>query len=232
MSPDDLKLEDIDLGDSDGRKKDKKKKFDFEEFIFDYRVPITLILLGAILIGAGVLYAKDRYISNQDKIEVIEGTTEAQTQGSELVVEISGAIEKPGVYKLQNGSRIEDLLIASGGLSGDADRDWVGKTINRASKLTDGQKVYIKANEHSDISSAKISEGSNGSADVRGSGIETLVNINTASTKELEDLPGIGPVYAQSIIEHRPYSSVEELLSKDALKKSVYEKIKSSVGVY
>ncbi|MHA2055880.1 MAG: ComEA family DNA-binding protein [Candidatus Hodarchaeales archaeon] len=56
--------------------------------------------------------------------------------------------------------------------------------------------------------------------------------MNTATLKELDSLPGIGPVYGQSIIEHRPYSTVEELLSKDALKKSTYEKVKDLVTVY
>ena len=59
-----------------------------------------------------------------------------------------------------------------------------------------------------------------------------MVNINTATLKELDTLPGIGPVYGQNIIEHRPYSTVEELLSKAVLKKNVYEKIKDKVSVY
>jgi len=63
-------------------------------------------------------------------------------------------------------------------------------------------------------------------------GAGSLTNVNSANQSELEDLTGIGPVYAQSIIEHRPYSNVEELVSKGALKKSVFEKIKDSVTAY
>ena len=59
-----------------------------------------------------------------------------------------------------------------------------------------------------------------------------LININTASLQELDTLPGIGPVYGQSIVEHRPYSNIEELMSKGALKKNVYEKVKDLVTIY
>jgi competence protein ComEA len=58
-----------------------------------------------------------------------------------------------------------------------------------------------------------------------------LININTASASELESLWGIGPVYAQNIIEHRPYSKVEELLEKKVLKENVYERNKSLLTV-
>ena len=151
----------------------------------------------------------------------------------ELVVEISGAIEKPGVYKLSAGSRVEDLLIAGGGISADADRERMEKMVNRAAKLSDGQKIYIQSiNEQtlgagaSNLDGAKVDQG----VTVVGAG--SLTNINSASQSELENLKGIGPVYAQSIIEHRPYSNVEELASKGALKQGVYEKIKDSVTAY
>jgi len=218
----------------------KKRTFDFEEFLQQYRYPITVFLLGLILVGFGVIYFKVGRDNKSSNIEVLEEATEAQDQGLELVVEISGAVEKPGVYKLSGGSRVEDLLIAAGGISADADREWVEKMINRAAKITDGQKIFIPSKSElapnqdyqSEVSGAKNNGDVKLYQGVQGSGYDNLVNINTSSQKELEELPGIGPVYAQSMIEHRPYSSVEELLSKDALKKSVYEKIKDLVTVY
>ena len=218
----------------------KKRTFDFEEFLQQYRYPITVFLLGLILVGFGVIYFKVGRDNKSSNIEVLEEATEAQDQGLELVVEISGAVEKPGVYKLSGGSRVEDLLIAAGGISADADREWVEKMINRAAKITDGQKILIPSKSElapnqdyqSEVSGAKNNGDVKLYQGVQGSGYDNLVNINTSSQKELEELPGIGPVYAQSMIEHRPYSSVEELLSKDALKKSVYEKIKDLITVY
>jgi len=58
------------------------------------------------------------------------------------------------------------------------------------------------------------------------------MNINTVSLQTLDSLPGIGPVYAQNIIEHRPYSDVQELVSKGAIKQSLYDKIKNLISVY
>lgn len=203
-------------------------KFNFEEFIFKYRWPIGLLLIGLILVGLGVFLTQDESHPKSVKIEVLQEATEAQTSNLELVVEISGAVEKPGVYKFSPGARVEDALIAAGGVSGAADRGWMEKSLNRAVRLSDGQKIYIPKVGESRKSSTGITGSTEGREGVIGSGI----NVNTAGQKELEALPGIGPVYAQNIIEHRPYSNVEELLSKGALKRNVYEKVKDLVTVY
>ena len=218
---------------------DLKKRFDPYEFFFNNRIPVTLFLVGVIIIGLGVLVYKYGFFDDSSKIEVLEAETKEVSQG-EIMVEISGEVSKPGVYKLSQGARVEDLLIASGGLAEDADRVWVEKYINRAARLTDGQKIYIPSQDElapqQDYQSSVRGANNEGGAkpyqqSVSGVGAQS-VNINTASQKELEELPGIGPVYAQSIIEHRPYSTVEELLSKGALKEYVYEKVKDQVVVY
>lgn len=212
---------------------EKIKKFNFEAFLEKNKIVITLLLSGLILLGLGVFYFKNGKLADSNKIEVIETPTGGQENGIDMLVEISGAVEKPGVYKLSQDSRIEDLLIKSGGLSIDADRGWVERYINRAAKLTDGQKIYVpRINEQSGDESAKNSSGYQSISTVQGSSIEKMVNINTATLKELDTLPGIGPVYGQNIIEHRPYSTVEELLTKSVLKKNVYEKIKDKVTIY
>lgn len=207
-----------------------EKTFSFPDFVYGNRVNIFIILLGLILLGSGVLIYRNS--QGTSEIEVIN-TADSETEKSEIIAEIAGAVEKPGVYNIPSGSRVEDLLIISGGLSSDADRSWVEKYVNRAAKLTDGQKFYIPTiNEQSGDESAKFF--SSGSSDILGEedNQNIPVNINTASQNDLEELPGIGPVYAQSIIEHRPYSSTDELLNKGALKQYVYEKIKEMVTVY
>lgn len=193
---------------------------------------IVFVLLGLILITFGVLTYKTELFSNGDKIEVLNDVTESQKGQLEIVVEISGAVEKPGVYKMKNGDRVEDLLIASGGLSLDADRDWVTKNVNRAAKLVDSQKIYIyhsnelSANKDTPI---KLDHGVLGTSDINSS---KTVNINTASQSELENLDGIGRVYALNIIEHRPYSDTKELVSKDVISQKLFEKIENEISVY
>src|SRR3972149_2913953 len=119
----------------------KQKKLDLEEFVLKYRYPITVFLLGVFLTGIGMIYVKMGESGRPSNIEVLNEVAEVGDQNSELVVEISGAVEKPGVYKLPGGSRVEDLLISAGGISIDADRDWVERVINRAARLTDGQNI-------------------------------------------------------------------------------------------
>jgi competence protein ComEA len=200
----------------------------FEELLFKYRYYLLIFLSGLILIGFGAFFWQNKSHLSSNNIEVLEGTTVSQ-ETSFLVVEISGAVEKPGVYKLSVGSRIDDLLVTAGGLSADADRSWVEKNINRAAKISDGQKVVI---QQSGVLSAENSGQYQNVSGTWGSGQENLVNINTASLSELDKLPGIGPVYGQNIIDHRPYSKIEDLIEKDVLKTSVFEKIKNLITAY
>jgi len=194
---------------------------------------ILFFLLGLVLIGFGIFFYKNGGLSSGDKVEVLNSSTEGGNDSLEIVVEIAGAVEKPGVYKLPNDSRIDDLLIISGGVSVNADRIWMEKYINRAAKLIDGQKVFIP-----DISKQINNESANNNVGIKldqgtfGSQTSGLININTSTLSELDKLPGIGPVYGQSIIEHRPYSTSEELVSKGAISKSVYEKIKNLISVF
>lgn len=207
---------------------ERENRFDLENFLLENRVLVIFVLIGLILLGAGLFFLRTGGVSSS-KVEILEPSQ--QGSQSEIVVEISGSVEKPGVYKLVAGSRVEDGLIAAGGLSAAADREWVEKNINRAAKLSDGQKIFIP-DKQSNLQSANKNGGYQSVSTVLGDKITSLVNINTASAKELDTLPGIGPVYAQKIIEQRPYSTTEELVSKKIIPKSTYEKIKDRISVW
>jgi competence protein ComEA len=204
--------------------------FDLEQFVYRFRFFFFFLFLSFVLIILGVNYFRQKEISS-DQVEVLDDGRSVQN-GPEIVVEIAGAVQTPGVYKLSAGSRIEDLLIAAGGLAGDADRSWMDKSLNRAAKLTDGQKIYLPfLGEQTNSGSAKNNAGYQTASSVLGSEKGTLIDINSASLSELDTLPGIGPVYGQSIIDHRPYSKTEELRTKNVLTPSVYEKVKDLVSV-
>jgi competence protein ComEA len=109
----------------------------------------------------------------------------------------------------------------------------VEKSINRAARLSDGQKLYIKSvNEQITSTTANNSGVYQTTSPILGVESKGLVNINTSTFEELDKLPGIGQVYGQKIIEQRPYSEVSDLLSRKVLPKSTFEKIKDLITVY
>jgi competence protein ComEA len=213
---------------------EKGFNIDWEELLLKYRYQILLLLIGAILIGLGVFLFKNKDSLYSSSVEVLESSSDDEDISSgEVVIEVSGAVETPGVYRLSVNARVEDALIAAGGISADADRNWMEKTLNRAAKISDGQKIYIpRIDEQIGGASASNIAGYQSTSSVGGSDYAKTININTSSQKELESLWGIGPVTAQNIIEQRPYSSVEELLNKKILKTNVYEKNKDKLSVY
>jgi len=202
----------------------------WEELFLRWKLQITAILAGLVLLIGG--FVLTRVNINPTKVEIIDPSVASSQAQGEIVVEVSGEVKSPGVYHLPMGSRVDDAITAAGGLTDGANLDYLAKSINRASKLSDGQKIYIK---HSEALSANISStGSTPSGEDPNSKnlISNTININSASQKELESLWGIGPVTAQSIIEQRPYSDIGELLSKKIVKSNVYERIKNQISVY
>ena len=202
----------------------------WQVLLWKFRWPLTVLILGLAALGGGILITQKTSLSGEEVV-ILENARE--NSSGEIVVEISGAVEKPGVYKLTFGSRVEDLLIAAGGVTARVDRTWLEKNLNRAGKLTDGQKIFLPTiGQQSSSSTAKVLGGEvSGSNNINGT-LENLININTAGASELDTLDEIGRERAQNIIEGRPYSSVEELVSRKIISLSVFEKIKNKISVY
>ncbi len=202
-----------------------------DNFFYKYRYLVFLFLLGIIFVLLGIFISKN-FSFGKNNIEIIDNN-EKEKNVSEIVVEIAGEVIKPGVYKLSDDSRIEDLLVLSGGISQNANRDWMEKNLNRAAKLSDGEKVYIPSiDEQSNVLSAN--DGGtyqNVSSDFTSQG-SGFIDINAATQKELESLSGIGQVYAQKIVEYRPYSNIEEIVTKAKIPQKTFDKIKSQIIVY
>lgn len=143
-----------------------------------------------------------------------------------IFIDIEGAVVKPGLYKLPQESRIQDALIAAGGLSASANRQFISKNLNLAIRLTDGAKIYVPF-----IGEAVGGSGALSSSSEEGT-VESLVNVNSSSQSQLEALPGIGPVTAQKIIAGRPYGSIDDLLNKKIVGNKVFSQIKDKISVY
>lgn len=192
---------------------------DLEKLLQKYKLPLAMGLGGVILLGLGVLILR----SGQEKpqVEIISSTP---TADSKIWADLEGAVQKPGVYELPGDARVNDLLIQAGGLSAEADREWLTKNINLAQKLTDGSKIYIP-------SSQEVAQFGGPGLSTQGSvaGLATKININTASPDQLTALKGIGEKRAADIITNRPYQTLEELISKAGLPKSVFREIKEKI---
>lgn len=183
------------------------------------RLIIILALVGIVILGAGIFWLKTSS-QPETKVEILSASTDNTEQilTKDIYIDISGAVNKPGIYKLKLGSRIEDALQMAGGIASDANSEWVETNLNRAAVLIDGQKIYIPNTLSTPLSTVKI--------------ISEKININSASKAELESLTGVGPVTAEKIISGRPYQTVEELVSKKIMGQKTFAKIKNQLSVW
>lgn len=192
------------------------KRLAITSFLRQYFLVILFALLGFLFVGIGLYQT---FSAPQEEVVFVEESEE------EIFVDVSGAVIAPGVYALLSGARINDAVIAAQGLSADADRVRIEKTINMASEVSDGDKIYMPF-EGEIVEQTPITEESSGNNISVNDG---LVDINTATQAELDGLPGVGPVTIDKIVSGRPYSSVQELLSKEILGQATYEKVKDLV---
>jgi len=119
-------------------------------------------------------------------------------QGPELVVHVVGAVHRPGLYRLRNGSRVADAVTRAGGPTRRADVS----LVNLAAPLADGIQVVVPV---------KVAAGQPGTATTT----EGPVHLNIATLEQLDSLPGVGPVTAQKILDYRQrsgaFTSLDEL---------------------
>jgi competence protein ComEA len=133
----------------------------------------------------------------------------------------------PGVHHLEAGARVVDAVDAAGGLAPDAD----AARLNLAALLVDGQQVYV----------ARVGEApplaapAGGTAAAGPAPPAPLVDLNTASATELEELPGIGPTTAEAIVDHRerngPFAAVDDLLDVRGIGDAKLEQLRDRVTV-
>ena len=162
--------------------------------------------------------------SENSRVEIIRDKGQSGEREAEIVivVDVAGAVERPGVYKLWQGARIVDALAAAGGLSEMADRGFLSKTINLSQLVTDGMKIYLPAVNIGNVDITGTTDSIDNS---------NIIYINSASTEELESLWGVGEARAKAIINGRPYSSIEDLVTKKILPKNVVEKNKNRLSL-
>ncbi len=141
-----------------------------------------------------------------------------------VFVQVSGEVIHPGVYELENGSRIFEAIEAAGGITEDADI----RTMNQATAVSDGDMIYVPAYGEAG------SEGSmTGTKPQLGITEDGKVNLNAATVEELMTLPGIGEAKARLIVDYREtngrYEDPAEIMKIQGIKQGVYDRISDMV---
>ena len=200
-----------------------------------------------------VAIKKENLIENITDINTIETSEENETKEQEkvditkeIMVYITGEVKNPGIYELEENSRIKDVIEKAGGLKETADIT----DINLATILQDEDKITIPTKDKTmeekqnteriqSNKQSKTTEKSQNttsiSTNTTGKNQNTKVNINTATQTELETLPGIGPSTASKIVSYRKengkFKSIEEIKKVNGIGESKYKKIKELIKV-
>ncbi|KXG74621.1 ComE operon protein 1 [Fervidicola ferrireducens] len=201
---------------------------------FTKREKILLFALASVSLMAAVFAYRAFFVKVPDVAFKLEGgkaipVFESENNSGEvpdedkIVIHIAGAVKNPGVYELEEGSRVIDAVKAAGGYIPEADI----AGINLAKKLQDEDKIYIPQVGESPASGDAVNGGISPS--------DGKININSAGLDELDKLPGIGPALAQRIIDYRnqhgPFKSIEELKNVSGIGEKRFEEIKNLVKV-
>lgn len=140
----------------------------------------------------------------------------------QIIVDVSGAVEYPGMYQLDKDARIGQAITRAGGFRTGVDDRSVAQKINLAQKLQDEDKIYIPFESDAVIAAALTRLA----APVSGK-----ISLNTASASELETLAGIGEKRAQDIIAGRPYSGLDDVVERNVISKTVFEQLKDQISL-
>ena len=225
----------------------------FKDFIVEKKFLFITGFLALACILMGILYLKDASAEEAfhcpvETLDMSEYEDEEQEDSSKLRVDIKGAVRNPGVYELETGSVVNDLIKASGGLMSNADTS----NLNLSKKLANEMVIIVytkdevkEMKQNDKLGDANITDELNENSSIIG-GSETSkktttsktsgkVNLNTASKEELETLNGIGSSKAESIIQYRStcgaFRTIEDIKNISGIGDAVYAKIKDYITV-
>lgn len=204
------------------------KKYLIEVILLTVALVVTIISL--------IVYGKN-YQENTNK-EILTNYQPERVMSENIIVDVSGAVKKPNIYKIGFGARIKDVVDQAGGLSDEADVLFFHRNFNLARIVVDQEKIYIPS--VSEINNGIFIQGqlifdynspSLAKTNLAPSESQSLISVNYSTIEELDQLPGIGQVTANKIISNRPYTTIEDLLLKKIINKGVFEKIKNLIEI-
>jgi competence protein ComEA len=175
-------------------------------------IAVALLLVGARAIrsegGDGAAAAAGSPASGSESFSV-------SSSGGDVIVDVAGAVRRPGVYRMPAGARVVDAIDRAGGAAGDA----MLEGINRAARLADGQQVVVPERGPAGMTAAAVAPD------------EGPIGLGSASVQQLETIDGIGPVTAAKILEYRDQhgglSSVDQLDQVSGIGPATMESLRS-----
>ncbi len=183
--------------------------------LFKKNILLVILVLGGVLM---LIVGGLQFFSEQQNSGIEFVSDEVENEAKSIFIDISGAVNNPGVYEFSQGARISDAIQSAGDFIDDVNEEYLSKNLNQAQLLVDGMKLYIpfQGEEVTEVlGDVSTSDG--------------LINLNSASKSKLEELPRIGSVTAEKIISGRPYESVNDLIVRKVVGVSVFEAIKDLV---
>lgn len=208
----------------------------FKPIFASYRNEIILLFISVgicitsavLFMQSGIMYSKNTAVESIAKYP----PQNVKKTPSDMVVDVSGAVQRPGAYRLPLGSRMEDAIKKAGGLSENCEKLFFARNYNLARILTDQEKIYVPTQE--DLQSDIFGENTH-ILDYTLPSTMTAeenpgkINLNTASQDELESLPAVGKVTAEKILGARPFQSVDDLWKKNIISINSFGQIKEFI---
>lgn len=204
------------------------------------KIIIGIILF--IMIGVIIYYCYTNLQETREEILISEEESQAEQQieeteqeetkkeTEEIIIHIAGAVQKEGILKMEEGSRVADAIEKAGGLKENAST----KNVNLAYMIEDGQKIYIPTiEEDQEDEIAVITSGEFGENETKEK--SKIVNINTATIDELQEIPGIGESTAQKIITYRKengkFTKIEDLKNVSGIGEAKFNQMKEYISI-
>lgn len=221
----------------------------------EYKKRIIGIIVCIFILTAGVIYTvsdKEQSLHQETVFKIDSDQSDTKTLDNEfeldteyeieeqeqeteqslpvfIYVYICGQVKHPDVYKIEEGSRVIELISIAGGFTKKAAKE----SINLARVLIDGEQIYIPSKREQKENTLILEtkeQGDNSSFEN-----ENIVNLNTATITQLMTLPGIGEAKAQSIIQYREengeFKTIEDIMKIDGIKEGVFHKIKDRISI-
>jgi competence protein ComEA len=199
---------------------------------------LPLAAVGLVLVAVGIAVAAILVTVREAPVIGVDGAVDVaagfDTRASslpvepadeEVVVDVGGAVVRPGVYRLPPGSRVGDAIVAAGGYGAGVDAALADRQLNLAAVVRDGDEVHVPA--RGEAGAGPADPGSPGSGAAAG-----LIDLNAATPEALDTLPGVGPATVAKIVaarEEQPFASVDDLLARKVVGPATLEKLRPLV---